>query len=88
MEQNVLKLHVSAIRSLTAYIKEFELRDHAGAALPHFAAGAHLRFILPHGEGTLERHYSLINASERRSTERSMCICVSRARSATLVLDM
>ena len=62
MNQNTqaprMRLQVVRRTALAQDIVEFELRDRAGAALPAFTPGAHLRVHTPSGA---ERKYSLVN---------------------------
>ena len=62
-------LRVAAVRAEARDVMTFELRGTAGAALPAFAAGAHLELEVP-GDGTGApppiRHYSLCNAPTER----------------------
>ena len=44
-------LTVAQRREVAKDIVEFTLRDPAGAALPSFAPGAHLRVVTPLGDG-------------------------------------
>lgn len=63
MAEQLLNLKVSAVRNLTEQIRELELRDGTGKALPAFTPGAHLRFTLPTRHGKMERCYSLVSSS-------------------------
>ena len=55
-----LEVVVSGVRQLTPRVRAYELRDPAGAALPAFAAGAHLQLPLRLADGkTTTRHYSI-----------------------------
>lgn len=62
-----MQLRVEAIRLLTADIRSFVLVHPAGAELPPFAPGAHLKLrVLPGGASPLQRHYSLVGAPQDR----------------------
>ena len=54
----MLDLIVKSVRAATPSVREIELADPAGAALPGFTAGAHIDVTLGNG---IERSYSLSN---------------------------
>ncbi len=58
-----LRLLVKETRDMTARVKRIELVSADGAALPSFAAGAHIDVHLPNG---LTRSYSLLNSPRER----------------------
>ena len=64
-DHRTLELVVEDVIALTDSITEFRLRDPAGAALPGFAAGAHLRVQVTPGGAPAWRHYSLVNGDGR-----------------------
>jgi len=65
MADHLLRLRVNAVRAQTPQVRELELCSKDGGPLPRFRAGAHLRFVLPLGQGVVERCYSLINVTEQ-----------------------
>ena len=58
-----LELVVARAEDAAAGVRLFELRDPAGAPLPPFSAGSHLRLRVPNGD---ERKYSLCNDPAER----------------------
>jgi vanillate monooxygenase ferredoxin subunit len=70
-EGELLTLRVADIRDEAEQIRSFELRDPAGAELPPFEAGAHVRVevALPNGRAAL-RHYSLFGDPRDRTRYR------------------
>jgi vanillate O-demethylase ferredoxin subunit len=61
-----LQLRVAEARDLNALIRLIRLRADAGAVLPGYTAGAHLRVRVELPDGSTDwRHYSLINLSTR-----------------------
>ncbi|WP_227816423.1 PDR/VanB family oxidoreductase [Nitrogeniibacter aestuarii] len=59
MSPDLLTVRVAALHDETGDIRVFELEEASGAALPAFAAGAHIDVHVP---GGLLRQYSLCNA--------------------------
>ena len=68
-------LAVAQRREVAKDIVEFTLRDPAGAALPSFAPGAHLRVTTPLG---VERKYSLTNSPADSREQACYVIAVKR----------
>lgn len=59
----MLRLRVERAAKIAAQVVSYELRPTEGAALPAFAAGAHIDLYLPN---SLVRSYSLVNSQDER----------------------
>ncbi|MGI4895246.1 MAG: PDR/VanB family oxidoreductase [Janthinobacterium lividum] len=68
---DVLRLEVAERTELTSSVVRFVLRDPAGAELPGYRGGAHVRVRTPSGE---RRSYSLVEPGSRRPGEYVICV--------------
>jgi phthalate 4,5-dioxygenase reductase subunit len=66
----VVTLRVASATDVAEGIRQFELVDADGAALPEFTAGAHVLVQAPSG---VTRRYSLCSRAPRASEDREGC---------------
>jgi ferredoxin-NADP reductase len=59
MSIGTIEVVVEEVKNESPYVKSFKLRSADGAPLPRSSGGAHISTRVGHGDGLIERHYSL-----------------------------